>query len=169
MRHAYSKYPMDIMKPVRILFVCLGNICRSPLAEGVMRALARRAGYGEAVSVDSAGLGAWHIGHLPDRRSIEAAKAHGIDITDLRGRQIATVDLADFDLILGMDRRNVAELQRLASLETMHKVHLFMKFAAGRNDNVPDPYYETADAFEALYQTLEAGCSSLLAKLVRPS
>ncbi|PDT41015.1 protein tyrosine phosphatase [Sinorhizobium sp. FG01] len=160
---------MDTMKPVRILFVCLGNICRSPLAEGIMRQLARRNGYGDVVSVDSAGMGAWHIGHPPDRRSIAVARAHGIDISGLRGRQIDAADLAAFDLILGMDRRNVAELRRLASPETFHKVHLFMNVAAGRNDDVPDPYYETADAFEALYQMLEAGCSSLLAKLTRPS
>ena len=134
-----------------------------------MRELASRAGHGEVVSVDSAGIGAWHIGHLPDRRSIAVAKAHGIDITDLRGRRIAAADFAAFDLILGMDRRNVVELRRLASPATAHKVHLFMKFATGRNLDVPDPYYETADAFEALYQTLEAGCSSLLAKLERPS
>ncbi len=134
-----------------------------------MRELANRAGYGGVVSVDSAGIGAWHIGHLPDRRSIAVARAHGIDIAGLHGRQIAAADLAAFDLILGMDSRNVSELRRLASPETAHKVHLFMKFATGRNDDVPDPYYETADAFEALYQTLEAGCSSLLEKLERPS
>jgi protein-tyrosine phosphatase len=160
---------MDNMKPVRILFVCLGNICRSPLAEGVMRELATRAGYGEVISVDSAGIGAWHIGHMPDRRSIAVARAHGIDITGLRGRQIAAADFAAFDLILGMDSRNVSELHRLASPETARKVHLFMTYARGRNDDVPDPYYETADAFEALYQALEAGCSSLLVKLERPS
>ena len=78
-------------------------------------------------------------------------------------------DLAAFNPILGMDSRNVAELRGLASPETARKVHLFMAFATGRSDDVPDPYYETADAFEALYQMLEAGCSSLLAKLVRPS
>lgn len=157
------------MKPVRILFVCLGNICRSPLAEGVMRELAGRARYGDVISVDSVGIGAWHIGHPPDRRSIAVAKAHGIDIRDLRGRQIGAADFGRFDLVLGMDSRNVSELLRLASPQTAHKVHLFMKFATGRNDDVPDPYYETADAFEALYQTLEAGCSSLLAKLERAS
>jgi len=161
--------PMDTMKPVRILFVCLGNICRSPLAEGVMRELASRAGCGDVVSVDSAGIGAWHIGHPPDRRSIAVAKAHGIDITDLRGRQIDAADFVRFDLILCMDRHNASELSSFASPETAHKVHLFMKFATGRNDDVPDPYYEPADAFEALYQTLEAGCSSLLAKLEGPS
>nr|WP_034816051.1 low molecular weight protein-tyrosine-phosphatase [Ensifer sp. BR816] len=157
------------MKPVRILFVCLGNICRSPLAEGVMRELVGRAGYRQSVSVDSAGTGAWHVGHPPDRRSIAVARAHGIDIKDLRGRQISAADFAAFDLILGMDRCNVSELMRLASPETAHKVHLFMTLATGRNVDVPDPYYETADAFDALYQGLEEGCSSLLAKLERPS
>ena len=134
-----------------------------------MRALVSRNGYGDVVAVDSAGMGAWHIGHPPDRRSIAVARAHGIDITDLRGRQIAAADFAGFDLILGMDSRNVAALRKLVSPETADKVHLFMNFALGRNDDVPDPYYDTADAFETLYQTLEAGCSSLLARLERAS
>ncbi|HXV32161.1 MAG TPA: low molecular weight protein-tyrosine-phosphatase [Sinorhizobium sp.] len=156
------------MKATRILFVCLGNICRSPLAEGVMRDLARRTGHGEAISVDSAGTGAWHVGDPPDRRSTAVAKAYGIDIADLRGRQIAAADFGAFDLILGMDRSNVRDLRALMPAAA-HKVHLFMNYAMDRDDDVPDPYYESADAFEALYQMLEAGCSSLLAKLQRAS
>jgi protein-tyrosine phosphatase len=156
------------MKATRILFVCLGNICRSPLAEGVMRDLARRAGHGEAISVDSAGTGAWHVGDPPDRRSIAVAGAHGIDIANLRGRKIGIADFEAFDLILGMDRSNVRELRALAPAAA-DKVHLFMNYAVGRNDDVPDPYYESAHAFEALYQMLVAGCSSLLAKLECPS
>jgi protein-tyrosine phosphatase len=157
------------MKPFRILFVCLGNICRSPLAEGVMRDLARRAGGERAIVAASAGIGAWHVGDPPDRRSIAIARAHGIDITGLRGRRIAVADFADFDLILGMDGSNVRDLKRLAPPAMVHKVHLFLDYAERRNDDVPDPYYEAAEAFEALYQALEAGCSSLLAKLERTS
>ncbi|MDK1387479.1 low molecular weight protein-tyrosine-phosphatase [Sinorhizobium sp. 8-89] len=154
------------MKPVRILFVCLGNICRSPLAEGILRDLAERAGHGGAVSIDSAGIGGWHIGAPPDQRSISVAKAHGIDIAALRGRKITTADFSAFDLILGMDMSNVRDLSVLAPSAMAGKVHLFMHYATGRDGDVPDPYYEeAADAFEAVYQMLEAGCLSLLARL----
>lgn len=161
--------PVDTMKDTRILFVCLGNICRSPLAEGVMRHLARRAGLDAAISVDSAGTGAWHVGDRPDRRSVAVASAHGIDIRGLRGRQLSVADFDSFDLILGMDRRNVRAVSGLAPMAPTHKVHLFMHYALNRHDDVPDPYYEADEAFEALYQMLEAGCSSLLAKLERAS
>jgi len=150
------------MKPVRVLFVCLGNICRSPLAEGVLRALAEQKGLAFALEVDSAGTGAWHIGDPPDRRSIQAARRHGIDISTLRGRQVAAADFDDFDIILGMDENNVRTLKSLAPEGTAQKVHLFLYYASGEGADVPDPYYDGPEAFEALYQMLEAGCSSLL-------
>ena len=153
------------MKPVRVLFVCLGNICRSPLAEGVLRALAEQKGLASALQVDSAGTGAWHIGDPPDCRSIQAARRHGIDISALRGRQVQAEDFRDFDLILGMDENNVRTLRRLAPEGAAGKVHLFLDYASGRRQDVPDPYHEGAEAFEALYQMLEAGCSSLLVRL----
>jgi len=156
------------MKPTRILFVCLGNICRSPLAEGVMRAVAERAGHGDAILVDSAGTGDWHVGDPPDRRSIAIAKAYGIDIANFRGRQVAAADFDAFDMVLGMDGRNVCDLRERMPAAA-HKVHLFMEYAMDRDDDVPDPYYEAEEAFERLYQMLEAGCSSLLAKLGRAS
>lgn len=150
------------MKPVRVLFVCLGNICRSPLAEGVLRALAEQKGLAFALEIDSAGTGAWHIGDPPDRRSIQAARRHGIDISALRGRQVAAADFDDFDIILGMDENNVRTLKRLAPAGMAQKVHLFLDYASGKSRDVPDPYYDGPEAFEALYQMLEAGCSSLL-------
>ncbi|MEI2299006.1 low molecular weight protein-tyrosine-phosphatase [Ensifer sp. MJa1] len=150
------------MKSVRVLFVCLGNICRSPLAEGVLRELAAQKGLASALLIDSAGTGAWHVGDPPDRRSIAVARRHGIDISALRGRQVGALDFAAFDLILGMDESNVAALTRIAPSGTADKVHLFLSYATGRSQNVPDPYYEGPEAFEALYQMLEAGCSSLL-------
>lgn len=153
------------MKPVRVLFVCLGNICRSPIAEGVLRALAVQKGLALALTIDSAGTGAWHIGDPPDRRSIETARRHGIDISILRGRQVAAADFSDFDLILGMDENNVRTLKRLAPDGTAQKVHLFLDYASGDLRDVSDPYYEGREAFEALYQMLEAGCSSLLERL----
>ncbi len=134
-----------------------------------MRELAKRAGCGQTIVVDSAGIGAWHVGDPPDRRSIAIARAQGIDIAGLRGRKIAVADFAAFDLILGMDGSNVRDLRRLAPPAAAHKVHLFLAYAEDRNEDVPDPYYQTAEAFEALYQALEAGCSSLLAKLERTS
>ncbi|MGO4620057.1 low molecular weight protein-tyrosine-phosphatase [Ensifer sp. 2YAB10] len=152
------------MKPVRVLFVCLGNICRSPLAEGVLRALAEKKGLAPALEVDSAGTGAWHIGDPPDRRSIEAARRHGIDISELRGRQVRPEDFRNFDLILGMDENNVRTLKRLAPEGAAEKVRLFLDYASGRSEDVPDPYYEGPEAFEALYQMLDAGCSSLLVR-----
>ncbi|HEV7318556.1 MAG TPA: low molecular weight protein-tyrosine-phosphatase [Ensifer sp.] len=153
------------MKPVRVLFVCLGNICRSPLAEGVLRERAIEKGLASWLKVDSAGTGAWHIGDPPDRRSIAVARRHGIDISGLSGRQVRAEDFSGFDLILGMDEDNVAMLKRLAPAGTADKVQLFLGYATGRSQNVPDPYYEGADAFEALYQMLDAGCSSLLERL----
>ncbi len=152
------------MKPVRVLFVCLGNICRSPLAEGVLRALAEKKGLAPALEVDSAGTGAWHIGDPPDRRSIEAARRHGIDISELRGRQVRPEDFRNFDLILGMDENKVRTLKRLAPEGAAEKVRLFLDYASGRSEDVPDPYYEGPEAFEALYQMLDAGCSSLLVR-----
>lgn len=112
--------------------------------------------------MDSAGTGAWHIGDPPDRRSIEAARRHGIDISELRGRQVRPEDFRNFDLILGMDANNVRTLRRLAPEGAAEQVRLFLDYASGRSEDVPDPYYEGPEAFEALYQMLEAGCSSLL-------
>lgn len=153
------------MKPVRILFVCLGNICRSPLAEGVLRALAAREGLASEIFVDSAGTGAWHIGDPPDRRSIAVARRHGIDISGLRARKVSRADFETFDLILGMDRENVRTLRQLASADREDRISLFLEYAAGRDQDVPDPYYDGPEAFERLYQMLDAGCSSLLERL----
>lgn len=118
-----------------------------------------------ALEVDSAGTGAWHIGYPPDNRSIEAARHHGIDIAALRARQVQADDFRDFDLILGMDENNVRTLDRLAPEGTAGKIYLFLNYATGSDEDVPDPYYEGPEAFEALYQMLEAGCSSLLERL----
>lgn len=153
------------MKPVRILFVCLGNICRSPLAEGVLRELADRNGVVSAISVDSAGTGAWHVGDPPDHRSIVVARRHGIDISGLQARKISRDDFESYDLILGMDRDNVRTLRQLAPPGTEGRISLFLEYAAGRDQDVPDPYYDGPEAFERLYQMLEAGCSSLLDRL----
>ncbi|OHV83291.1 hypothetical protein LCM4579_16375 [Ensifer sp. LCM 4579] len=126
-----------------------------------------RAGRDAAITVDSAGTGAWHVGDPPDRRSIAVADAHGMDIRNMRGRQLRVADFDRIDLIPGMDGHNVRTVSGLAP--SAPKVHLFMDYTLGRREDVPDPYYEIDPAFEALYQMLEAGCSSLLAKLERAS
>lgn len=149
------------MKPVRILFVCLGNICRSPLAEGILRHVA---GDGP-VDVDSAGTGGWHIGDPPDHRSIAVALKHGIDIAGQRGRKVDAGDFEAFDLIFAMDRSNLASLRGLAPLETQHKLHLFLDYTLGTARDVPDPYYEGPEGFETVYNMLFEGCTSLIGRL----
>jgi protein-tyrosine phosphatase len=151
------------MKRVSILFVCMGNICRSPLAEGIFRHLAAEAGLGDRFRIDSAGIGGWHEGEPPDRRSSATASAHGIDITNQRARAIRSGDFADFGLILAMDRANIAELRRMAP--QAGNVELFGEFALGTGEDVPDPYHGGPAGFEQVYARLFTGCSRLLEKL----
>ena len=148
-----------------VLFVCLGNICRSPLAEGVFRHLVEREGLGQSIRVDSAGTGSWHVGDPPDRRSIKVAADYGIDLTILRGRQLTRSDFTTFDLIIGMDRSNVATILSRAPEGERHRVRLFADVTAGGEWDVPDPYYGTMDDFAAVYQMVSDGCMSLLGKL----
>jgi protein-tyrosine phosphatase len=146
----------------RMLFVCLGNICRSPTAEGVFRA--RAAEQGVPVSLDSAGTGGWHVGNPPDRRAVAEAAARGIDITGLRARQATPADFDRFDLILAMDRSNAANIERVRPTGSITPVRLFLEYAAipGRTD-VPDPYYE--DNFADVFDLLDAASRGLLARL----
>ncbi len=151
------------MKRTSILFVCMGNICRSPLAEGVFSHLASEAGLSDRFLVDSAGTGSWHVGDEPDRRSIATARHHGIDISAQRARRIRRDDFADFDLIVAMDRNNVAALKALDPEAA--NIHLFGDLALGSGEDIPDPYYGGADGFEAVYARLLAGCRKLLSTL----
>ncbi len=148
----------------RILFVCAGNICRSPLAEGIFRHLASKAGRSGEFHIDSAGTGGWHQGERPDRRSIAVAAGHGIDISDQRARRIASADFGKFDLILAMDQDNLKNLRKAAPAESLGKLHLFNALALGSNKDIPDPYYGDREDFEAVYTMLLAGCSALLPK-----
>lgn len=148
-----------------VLFVCLGNICRSPLCEGIFRSLVSEAGLEARFSSDSAGTGAWHAGNAPDPRSVAIARQKGIDITDLRARQVTVADFTRYDLVLAMDRNNLRDLRRLAPASAGARVHLFSDFATGRTVDVPHPYYGGPNGFEEVYSMLLSGCVSLLGKL----
>jgi protein-tyrosine phosphatase len=151
------------MKRVSILFVCMGNICRSPLAEGIFAHLAGQSGFADRYAVDSAGTGGWHAGDLPDARAIATSAAHGIDISAQHARQIRLRDFEDFDLILAMDKTNSAQLRRLAP--HAQNIHLFGDFALGTGEDIPDPYYGGPEGFELVYTRLLTGCSRLLETL----
>jgi protein-tyrosine phosphatase len=144
----------------------MGNICRSPTAEGVMRGLLREQGLEDAVLVDSAGTGAWHIGDAPDGRATAAAAARGV-VLEGAARQVRRADFADFDLILAADRRNLRDLEAFAPPEPHAEVRLLREFDA-RSDgdlDVPDPYYGGDDGFEHVLDLVEAACRGLLAQL----
>jgi protein-tyrosine phosphatase len=150
----------------RVLLVCLGNICRSPTAEGVLRALAAREFPGVAIEVDSAGTANYHVGEPPDRRSVAAARRRGYDIAGLRARQVRPQDLQDFDHVLAMDRANLVELRRFAERTPRAHVGLFLEFAPHSGaDEVPDPYYGGQEEFERVLDLCEAAARGLLQRL----
>ena len=150
----------------RVLFVCLGNICRSPTAEGVLRHLAAKEAPGLTLEIDSAGTADYHIGAPPDPRSQRAALRRGIDISGLRARQVAADDFARFDLILAMDEANLRELKAMQPRDSRAALQLFLEYAPdlGLKD-VPDPYYRDAAAFEEVLDLTTAASRGLLAAL----
>ena len=143
---------------MRICFVCLGNICRSPTAEGVFRKLVEDAGLADRVVIDSAGTGGWHAGARPDRRAAAAARGRGI-VLDGAARQVTAHDFHDFDLLLAMDEDNLRDLQSVAPAGTAHKVR---KLAAV---DVPDPYYGGELGFETVLDIVTDACAALLDEL----
>lgn len=149
---------------IGILFVCLGNICRSPAAEGVMKAIVEAAGLSRRFKIDSAGTGRYHIGQLPDQRMRVHARRRGLELTH-RCRQVTSSDFDDFDLIIGMDRSNIENLRRIApSPEAEEKIVAMARFvdmAGGYYDHIPDPYYEGSEGFELVLDLLENGCRNL--------
>ena len=147
---------------MKILMVCLGNICRSPLAEGIMKARAAEAGL--SWTVDSAGTGYWHTGELPDRRSIQVGRKYGIDITDQRARQFQPDDFDRFDRIFVMDVNNRRDVLILAKNEEHRsKVSLILdETHPGKDRSVPDPYYDD-NGFEAVYEMLDEACRRFIA------
>lgn len=153
---------------IRVLFVCLGNICRSPLAEGVFRDLLRERDLEHRFSVDSAGTGSWHVGEKPDRRMRTLATDKGLSIGDLRARQFVAADLDEFDHVLAMDKNNLHDILFLDRDESRsHKVRLFREFDPEPGDfQVPDPYYGGDEGFENVYRIVRRTAESLLDRLV---
>lgn len=155
---------MSTAKPVRILFVCLGNICRSPAAEGVMRALVSEAGLDDRFVIDSAGTGGYHIGDLSDSRMRVHARRRGYELTHIC-RQVRASDFDDFDIIICMDAANIRNLKRMApTVEAEQKIVPMAMYLtiATRYDHIPDPYYEGAEGFELVLDLLENACANLL-------
>lgn len=143
---------------MRILFVCTGNICRSPTAEGVLRARAAARGL-DGLTVDSAGTHGYHVGEPPDRRSIEAAARRGYDLSGLRARRLRPSDYDDFDLLLAMDRGHLRILRDGCPSGEHSRLRLFLEH------DVPDPYYGAAGGFEEVLDLIESGCDRLLAEI----
>lgn len=151
-----------------ILFVCLGNICRSPLAEGVFIHLAN--GAQVDVRVDSAGTGSWHAGERPDARARAVARAHGIELPG-HARRVRASDMSDFDYVIAMDRSNLARLAALGrSSHGSARLRLLREYdpEAGRDKDVPDPYYGDQDGFEECFRIVERSCQGLLESLNHP-
>ena len=147
---------------VAILFLCLGNICRSPLAEGAARAAFARAGI--AATFDSAGTGDWHIGYPPDPRAQDEARRHGIDISTLRARQLRRRDFHDFDLILAADAANLCDALAMRPSEAAARVALMLDLVPGREgEGVTDPYYGADDGFAATWDDVSAVAAALVA------
>lgn len=150
----------------RVLFVCMGNICRSPTAEGVTRALAERGGMVASFEFDSAGTHGYHIGKAPDARASQAAAARGYDLSSLKARQVDSADFMRFDRILAMDRDNLDLLRQACPPEHRGKLGLFLEFASRHDeDEVPDPYYGGPEGFERVLDLIEDAAQGLLARI----
>lgn len=154
------------MKHKSVLFVCMGNICRSPTAEGVFRHLLKEAG-DLVVEVDSAGTHAYHVGSAPDQRSQAAALRRRFDLSSQRARQVAAADFERFDLVLAMDEDNYAILQSRCPSQYQRKLRLFLEYGSRGERNVPDPYYGGDNGFEHVLDLIEDAARGLLAELRR--
>ncbi|MFP3514674.1 low molecular weight protein-tyrosine-phosphatase [Pseudomonas sp. SIMBA_077] len=150
---------------MRVLFVCLGNICRSPTAEGVLRQKLRDAGLSEHIEVASAGTGGWHARQAPDVRSQRAAKRRGYDLSAQRARQVSATDFNRYDLILAMDKSNLRDLKKLQPAGASAEVDLFLRRYSAQKDEVPDPYYDGEHGFEEVLDLVEHACDSLVVEL----
>ncbi|OIP06390.1 MAG: phosphotyrosine protein phosphatase [Betaproteobacteria bacterium CG2_30_59_46] len=152
---------------IKVLFVCMGNICRSPTAEGVFRHQVSKAGQTDYIIIDSAGTHDYQIGSSPDRRAQQAALQRGYDLSSLRRRKVGAMDFHEFDYILAMDRENLANLFQICPPQEQHKLKLFMEFSRGFNQReVPDPYYGGNKGFENVLNMVEDAASGLLEEIL---
>ena len=150
---------------MRVLFVCLGNICRSPTAEGVLRHKLREAGLADQVEVASAGTGDWHVGKAPDKRSQAAAKLRGYDLSAQRAQQVSRADFATYDLILAMDNSNLRHLKALQPAKGKAELDLFLRRYQSEIDEVPDPYHDSDQGFEQVLDLIERASDLLVIEL----
>lgn len=157
---------LKVMDKVAILLVCMGNICRSPTAEGVLRALVEREGLGAYFEIDSAGTHGYHMGEPPDERTCKAARRRGYDLSALRARRVLDIDFMHFDHILAMDRNNLSLLERACPAKHRQKLGLFLEYAAKFDDDeVPDPYYGGEEGFERVLDLIEDAAWGLIEAL----
>jgi len=153
---------------VKVLFVCLGNICRSPTAEGVFRKIVVEANLDQEIQIDSAGTHAYHVGEPPDRRAQDTAARRGIDISGLRGRRATIADLDEFDYVLAMDRENLQNLLAMAQEHQRDRIRLFLEFAPELEEKeVPDPYFGGPSGFDRVLDMVEDASMGLLAEIRR--
>lgn len=157
--------PADNPPQLHLLMVCLGNICRSPTAEGVMRKYIENKGMQGSIKVDSAGTGSWHIGENPDPRAVQAARARGYDIAALTARQVHREDFEHFDYIFAMDRNNLGALKEQGTPAHHPKLSLLLDHGGSAHDVVPDPYYSGKEGFDLVLDLIEDACQNLLHKL----
>lgn len=156
---------MAVAKPIGVLFVCMGNICRSPMAEAVFRHLVDAAGLADQIAIDSAGTGGWHIGERPHRGTQDVLRKNGVAVGDQRARQVQTSDFSHFEYIVAMDDENLADLARFHP-QARERARLLLSYAPGAPAReVPDPYY--SGGFDHVYDLVTAGCRGLLAEIRR--
>ena len=154
------------MKQARVLFVCLGNICRSPTAHGVFQALVEQRGLEQSISVDSCGTGDWHLGHSPDARATAEAKKRGYDLSPLKARQVSAGDFELFDYVLAMDNLNLADLRAMCPSTYGGRLALFLDYAPDtRISEVPDPYYGGDEGFSQVLDLIESASDGLLQEI----
>ncbi|MBB3825636.1 low molecular weight protein-tyrosine-phosphatase [Xanthomonas arboricola] len=153
---------------MKLLIVCLGNICRSPMGEGAVRAQLDEARLSRRIQVDSAGTGDWHAGDPPDPRAIRCARGHGVDISGLRARQVLREDFEHFDWLLCADANNLRDLQRIAPATLRDKVALWLPWAGvDARDDIPDPYTGSSKEFEQVWQLVDTAARQTVARLTR--
>ena len=151
---------------IKVLMVCLGNICRSPTAEAVFRTKVQTENLESHILIESAGTGSWHIGEPPDKRSMQAAIIRDYDMSSQRARQVSLQDMEEFDYIYAMDKQNLQDLLEMCAPELQHKISLFLKQGNSEYEEVPDPYYSGGDGFELVLDLIDEASDSLLSALV---